>query len=97
MIVSGPTLTCPCSTNFTAWWNVRQTGLEANAWGKKQPTALTVSAILDITMITGSRRRQKAATVSLLSTSLSFAWELRTPMSYSFDNSCPSIFARKGS
>jgi len=35
--------------------------------------------------------------VSLLSTSLSFACELRTPMSYSFDNSCPSIFARKGS
>jgi len=57
VIVSGPTLTWPCSTNFTA--------------------ALTVSAIFDTTMMTGSRRRQKAAT--------------------SFDISCPSIFARKGS
>lgn len=48
---------------------------------QRPPTALTVSAILDITMMTGSRLRQKAATVSLLSTSLSFACELRTPMS----------------
>lgn len=36
-------------------------------------TALTVSAILDMHMKTARRRLQKAATVSLLSTSLNFA------------------------
>lgn len=44
-------------------------------------TALTVSAILLMHMNTARRRRQKAATVSLLSTSLSFACEVRTPVS----------------
>ena len=44
-------------------------------------TALTVSAILLMHMKTARRRRQNAATVSLLSTSLSFACEVRTPMS----------------
>lgn len=44
-------------------------------------TALTVSAILAMVMITASRRRQNAATVSLFSTSLSLACEVSTPMS----------------
>jgi hypothetical protein len=48
---------------------------------KGMPTALTVSAIFEVTMMTARRRLQNAATVSLLSTSLSFACELRTPMS----------------
>lgn len=50
-------------------------------------TADTVSDILDMHMNTASRLRQKAATVSLLSTSLNFAVELRTPISYSLDSS----------
>lgn len=44
-------------------------------------TALTVSAILLMHMKTAKRRRQNAATVSLLSTSLSFACDVRSPMS----------------
>ena len=42
---------------------------------------LTVWAIFDMHMNTARRRRQKAATVSLFSISLSFAAEVRTPMS----------------
>jgi hypothetical protein len=49
--------------------------------------ALTVSDIFDMHIKTARRRRQNAATVSLLSTSLSFAEVLRTPMSYSFESS----------
>jgi hypothetical protein len=62
-----------------------------------QLTALTVSAILDMHMNTAMRLRQKAATVSLLSTSLNLAVEFKTPMSYNFDNNWPSIRERKGS
>jgi hypothetical protein len=50
-------------------------------------TALTVSDILDMHMNTASRLRQKAATVSLFSTSLSLADEFKTPMSYNFERS----------
>lgn len=44
-------------------------------------TALTVSAIFDMHMKTANLRLQNAATVSLLSTSLSFAEVFSTPMS----------------
>ena len=37
VIVSGPALTCPCSINFTALQNTRETKLEADAWGKSHP------------------------------------------------------------
>jgi hypothetical protein len=60
-------------------------------------TALTVCVIFAMTMTTASRLLQSAATVSLLSTSLSFASELSTPMSNSFDKIWPSIFVRNGS
>lgn len=60
-------------------------------------TALTVSAIFATTMMTARRLRQKAATVSLLSTSLSLAWALRTPMSKSLERTWPSMRARNGS
>ena len=56
--------------------------------GRKEiRTALTVSAIFDIHMMTASRRLQNAATVSLFSMSLSFAVLFNTPISYSFDRS----------
>jgi len=55
------------------------------------PTALTVSAIFDMHMNTARRRRQNAATVNLLSTSLSFADVFNTPMSYNFDKSWSSM------
>lgn len=60
-------------------------------------TADTVSDILDMHMNTARRLRQKAATVSLFSTSLSLAAEFNTPMSYNFDNNWPSMRVRKGS
>lgn len=60
-------------------------------------TALTVSAIFDMHINTASLRRQNAATVNLLSTSLSFAEVFSTPISYSFDSSWSSIRDRKGS
>src|SRR3954453_12393794 len=63
----------------------------------EERTALTVSDILFIHMITASRRRQKAVTVSLLSTSLSFEEELSTPMSYNLASSWLSILERNGS
>lgn len=63
----------------------------------KLRTALTVSAIFNVTIITASRLRQNAATVSLFSTSLSFADVFSTPMSYSFASTCDSMRARKGS
>ena len=62
---------------------------------KELRTALTVSAIFDMHITTANRLLQNAATVSLFSMSLSFAVELRTPMSYNFDKICPSIRALK--
>jgi hypothetical protein len=94
VIVSGPTRTWPCSINLTAYINVRTKLLAGIA---QAHTALTVSDILDMHMNTASRLRQNAATVSLFSTSLSFAVEFNTPMSYNFDSNWPSMRVRKGS
>ena len=60
-------------------------------------TALTDSAMLAAHMTTANLRLQNAATVSLLSTSESFAVELSTPMSYSLLRREFCIFERKGS
>lgn len=66
-------------------------------WVRQALTALTVSAIFDMHMNTASLRRQNAATVNLLSTSLNFAEVFSTPISYSFDSSWSSIRDRNGS
>ena len=62
------------SLQQACWW------IGANEDGERH-TALTVSDILLMQTNTASRLRQKAETVSLFSRSLSFAWELSTPMS----------------
>lgn len=60
-------------------------------------TALTVSAILAAHITTANLLLQNAATVNLFSTSLNFAIEFKTPISYNFANICDSIRVRKES
>lgn len=79
-----------CGLQQACWWI-------GDSEGGKKRTALTDSAILLMQTKTASRLRQKAATVSLFSMSLSLAWELSTPVSYSLERSCASMLARKGS
>ena len=79
VIVSVPTLTCPCSMIVVA--------------------ACTVSAILRRVIMTGSRRRQNAETVTDFSTSESLAVEEvegRIPMSCSLERRRDSCFCRNG-
>lgn len=87
-MVSGPTRTCPCSMNFTPCVTFSNLVTRQE---RQIPTALTASTIFDMHMNTASRRRQNAATVNLLSTSLSFADVFNTPKSYNFDKSWPSM------
>ena len=95
-----PPTGCDAAGSANAAKGIRLRKIE-RAWAKKNKptkrTALTVSAIFAMHIITARRRLQNAATVSLFSISLSFAEVLSTPIAYSFERSWPSIFDRKGS